>query len=173
MIDEMKENEKQADSVGVTVDVQSGERSDDQQAPTFEIIENEGVKYVAANQADLYKAAKSEELAAMQTEIDGVLEQINTIDRLNNVEERKAEMQSLIKRFGEDEYSGLMDVTDFTNEDEVNAVIQFMEYSYQGSFNNPSAGFGAAKEAEPANSYKNQYEYGQKMARQAYEKRRR
>lgn len=168
MIDESN-NEQQADSV--TVDVQSGERSDD--VPSFEIVEHEGVKYVAANQADLYKAAKSEELATMQTEIDGVLEQIAAIEAEEAVEERQAEMQSLIKRFGEDEYSELMDVTDFTNEDEVNAVIQFMEYSYQGSFNNPSAGFGAAKEAEPANSYKNQYEYGQKMARQAYEKRRR
>ncbi|WP_026859527.1 hypothetical protein [Jeotgalicoccus psychrophilus] len=161
-------NAQQSD--GVTVDVQTGERSDEQQ---YEIIEHEGVKYVAANQADLYKAAKSEELAAMQTEIDDTLSAIEEIDGINAVEKRQAEMQSLIKRFGEDEYSGLMDVTDFTNEYEVQQTILYITAAYQSSFGNPSAGFGAAKEAEPANSYKNQYEYGQKIARQAYEKRRR
>lgn len=163
-------NEQQADSVGVTVDVQTGERSDDEQ---YEIIENEGVKYVAANQADLYKAAKSEELATMQIEIDDTLAAIAEIDRINAVEERQAEMQKLIDQYGEDEYSGLIKVTNFDDAAEVDAMIQFITGTHQASHGDPSAGFGKSKQAEPANSYKNQYEYGQKMARQAYEKRRR
>lgn len=163
-------NEQQSD--GVIVDMNTGERSDEQQAP-FEIVEHEdGKRYIAADKVEEYRQHKAAELAAMQTEIDDTLNAIAKIDKINAIEKRQAEMQSLIKRFGEDEYSGLMDVTDFTNEDEVIAVIQFMEYSYQGSFNNPSAGFGKSKQPQ-ADTQKTLYEYGQKMARQAYEKRRR
>ena len=167
MIDEMKENEQQADSVGVTVDVETGERSDN--VPSFEIVEHEGVKYVAANQADLYKAAKSEELAAMQTEIDDILNSIAEIDRINAVYERKAEMQKLIDQYGED--YDMTAVTDFENEAEFNEMMAYITATYQSSFGNPSAGFGAAKQAEPANSYKNQYERGAAAAREIFQKR--
>lgn len=169
MIDEMKENGQQADNI--TVDMNTGERSDDEQAPTFEIVEDQGVKYIAADKVEDFRQHKAAELAAMQTEIDDTLAAIAEIDRINAVEERQAEMQKLIDQFGEDEYSGLMDVTDFTNEYEVQQTILYITAIYQASHGDPSAGFGKSKQAEPANSYKNQYEYGQKMARQAYEKR--
>lgn len=164
MIDD--NNEQQADNI--TVDMNTGERSDD--VPSFEIIENEGVKYVAANQADLYKAAKSEELAAMQTEIDDTLNAIAEIDRINAVYERKAEMQKLIDQYGED--YDMTAVTDFENEAEFNEMMAYITATYQSSFGNPSAGFGAVKQPQ-ADTKKTLYEYGQKMARQAYEKRRR
>ena len=171
MIDEMKENEKQADSVGVTVDMNTGERSDN--VPSFEIVEDQGVKYIAADKVEEYRQHKAAELAAMQTEIDDTLNAIAEIDRINAVEERQAEMQKLIDQYGEDEYSGLITVTNFDDAAEVDAMKQFITATYQASHGDPSAGFGKSKQAEPANSYKNQYEYGQKMARQAYEKRRR
>lgn len=157
------------DESNISVDVQTGERSDEQQ---YEIIEHEGVKYVAANQADLYKAAKSEELAAMQTEIDDTLNAIAEIDRINAVEERQAEMQKLIDQYGEDEYSGLITVTNFDDAAEVDAMIQFITGTHQATFGDPSAGFGKSKQPQ-ADTQKTLYEYGQKMARNAYEKRRR
>src|SRR5699024_1256185 len=105
MIDD--NNEQQGDSL--RVDVETGERSDN--VPSFEILENEGVKYVAANQADLYKAAKSEELAAMQTEIDGVLEQIAAIEAEEAAEERQQIMADFVAKFGDD--YDLSEVVDF------------------------------------------------------------
>lgn len=169
MIDETKENGQQADNI--TVDVQTGERSDDEQAPTFEIIENEGVKYVAANQADLYKAAKSEELAAMQTEIDDTLNAIAEIDRINAVYERKAEMQKLIDQYGED--YDMTAVTDFENEAEFNEMMAYITDVYQASHGNPSAGFGAKIESRGHSPQQWQYEQGVAAARKAFESRRR
>lgn len=167
MTDETKENGQQADSV--TVDVQTGERSDD--VPSFEIVEDQGVKYIAADKVEEYRQHKAAELAAMQTEIDGVLEQINTIEAEEAAEERQQIMADFVAKNGDD--YDLSEVVDFNNVEEFEKVMEYLNASYQSTFGNPSAGFGAAKEAEPANSYKNQYEYGQKMARQAYEKRRR
>lgn len=167
MIDD--NNEQQADSVGVTVDMNTGERSDDEQAPTFEIVEDQGVKYIAADKVEEYRQHKAAELAAMQTEIDDTLNAIVEIDRINAVEERHAEMQKLIDQYGED--YDMTAVTDFENEAEFNEMMAYITATYQGSFGNPSAGFGATKEAEPANSYKNQYERGAAAAREIFQKR--
>jgi len=163
MIDD--NNEQQGDSL--RVDVETGERSDN--VPSFEILENEGVKYVAANQADLYKAAKSEELAAMQTEIDGVLEQIAAIEAEEAAEERQQIMADFVAKFGDD--YDLSEVVDFNNVEEFEQVMDYLNASYQSTFGNPSAGFGASKQAEPANSYKNQYERGAAAAREIFQKR--
>lgn len=168
MIDEMKENEQQADSVAV--DVQTGERSDEQQAPTFEIVEHtDGRRYIRADQLHDYKAHRDNEYKTIQSELDNILSEIDAIDGINNVEERQAEMQKLIDQFGED--YDMTAVTDFENEAEFNEMMAYITATYQSSFGNPSAGFGAAKAAEPANSYKNQYERGVAAAREIYEKR--
>ena len=154
----------------ITVDMNTGERSDEQQAPPFDIVEHEdGKKYIAAEKVEEYRQHKAAELAAMQTEIDDTLAAIAEIDRINAVEERQAEMQKLIDQFGED--YDMTAVTDFENEAEFNEMMAYITATYQSSFGNPSAGFGAAKEAEPANSYKNQYERGAAAAREIFQKR--
>lgn len=151
----------------ITVDMNTGERSDD--VPSFEIVEDRGVKYIAADKVEEYRQHKAAELAAMQTEIDDTLNSIAEIDRINAIEERQAEMQKLIDQFGED--YDMTAVTDFENEAEFNEMMAYITATYQSSFGNPSAGFGAAKQAEPANSYKNQYERGAAAAREIFQKR--
>ena len=163
-------NEQQADSV--TVDVQTGERSDEQQAPLFEIVEHtDGKKYIAADKVEEYRQHKAAELAAMQTEIDGVLEQIAEIDRINAVEERQAEMQKLIDQYGED--YDMTAVTDFENEAEFNAVMDYLNATHQSTFQDSSAGFGPSIESRGHSPQQWQYEQGVAAARKAFESRRR
>lgn len=168
MIDEMKEDEQQADSV--TVDVQTGERSDDEQAPTFGIVEHtDGKKYIAAEMVEEYRQHKTAELAAMQTEIDGVLEQIAAIEAEEAAEKRQQIMADFVTKNGDD--YDMSAVTNFENEAEFIEIMDYLQMLLQSSYSDSSAGWGPAKQAEPANSYKNQYERGAAAAREIYEKR--
>lgn len=163
-------NEQQADSV--TVDVQSGERSDEQQAPLFEIVEHtDGKRYIRADQLHDYKAHRDNEYKTIQSELDNILSEIDAIDGINAVEERQAEMQKLIDQFGED--YDMTAVTDFENEAEFNEMMAYLTDVYQASHGDPSAGFGKKIESRGHSPQQWQYEQGVAAARKAFESRRR
>lgn len=164
MIDESN-NEQQADSV--TVDVQSGERSDS--VPLFEIVEDQGVKYIAADKVEEYRQHKAAELAAMQTEIDGVLEQIAKIEAEEAAEERQQIMADFVAKNGND--YDLSEVTNFESEEEFEKVMEYLTATYQSTFGNASAGFGAKIESRGHSLKQWQYEQGAAAAREIYEKR--
>lgn len=155
----------------ITVDMNTGERSDDQKAPTFIVEHEDGKRYIAADKVDDYQAYKAAELATMQTEIDDTLAAIAEIDRINAVEERQAEMQKLIDQFGED--YDMTAITDFENEAEFNEMMVYLTDVYQASHGNPSAGFGAKIESRGHSPQQWQYEQGVAAARKAFESRRR
>ena len=159
-------NETQDDTI--TVDVETGERSDDK--PKFDIIEhNDGQKYIRADQVEDYKAHRDNEYQAIQSELDNVLSEIDAIDQLNAIEERQSLMREFVAKNGDD--YDMSDFIDFGNEQEFNDFMSYLQTLSQSTYGNPSAGFGPSKQPQ-SNTPKMQYEAGRQMARQVYEGRR-
>lgn len=170
MIDEMKENEQQADSVGVTVDMETGKRSDS--VPSYAIIEHEdGKRYIAADKVEEYKAHRLAEVETIQQQIDDTLAAIAEIDRVEAAEERQQIMADFVAKNGDD--YDLSEVVDFNNVEEFEQVMDYLNASYQSTFGNASAGFGTKIESRGHSPKQWQYEQGAAAAREIFQKRRR
>lgn len=168
MIDD--NNEQQADSVGVTIDVQTGERSDEQQAPPFSIVEHtDGKRYIRADQLHDYKAHRDNEYKTIQSELDSVLSEIDAIDQLNAIEDRQKLLSEFVEKNGDD--YDMSEFIDFGNEEEFNEFMTYLETVKGRTYADPSAGFGPSKQPQ-SNTPKMQYEAGRQMARQMFEGRR-
>lgn len=161
-------DEQQADNI--TVDVQTGERSDDEQAPPFEIVEHEdGRRYIRADQLHDYKAHRADEYAKTQSELDQVLAEIDAIDQINAIEARQKELDEFVAKNGVD--YDMSEFIDFSNEQEFNEFMTYLETVKGRTYADPSAGFGPSKQPQ-SNTPKMQYEAGRQMARQMFEGRR-
>ena len=159
-------NETQDDTI--TVDVETGERSDNK--PKFDIIEhNDGQKYIRADQVEDYKAHRDNEYQAIQSELDNVLSEIDAIDRINAIEERQQIMSEFTKKHGDD--YDMSEFVDFENEQEFYEFMSYLQTLAQSSYGNPSAGFGPAKQPQ-SNTKKQLYKQGQENARRVFEGRR-
>ena len=151
----------------ISVDVKTGERSD---SPPFDIVEhNDGQKYIRADQVEEYKAHQAEEYKAVQSDLDNVLSEIDAIDQLNAIDERQQIMSEFTKKHGDD--YDISEFIDFSNEQEFDEFMSYLQTLAQSSYKDPSAGFGPAKQPQ-SNTKKQQYEAGRQMARQVYEGRR-
>ena len=159
-------NETQDDTI--TVDVETGERSDS--PPAFHIIEHhDGQKYIRADQVDNYKAHRDNEYKTIQSELDSILSEIDAIDRINAIEERQQIMSEFTKKHGDD--YDMSSFCSFENEQEFDEFMSYLQTLAQSSYKDPSAGFGPAKQPQ-SNTPKMQYEAGRQMARQVFEGRR-
>lgn len=161
-MDETKDNES------ITVDVKTGERSDDK--PKFDIVDHDdGQKYIRADQVEDYKAHQAEEYKAVQSDLDNVLSEIDAIDQLNAIEERQRVMREFVEKNGDD--YDMSEFIDFSNEEQFNDFISYLQTLSQSSYSDPSAGFGPSKQPQ-SNSPKRLYEQGKDNARRVLEGRR-
>ena len=162
----MNDNETQDDTI--TVDVETGARSDDK--PPFDIIEHDdGQKYIRADQVEEYKAHRADEYKTIQNELDVTLAEIDAIDQLNAIEERQRVMREFVANNGDD--YDMSEFVNFEDEQEFDEFMSYLQTLSQSSYSDPSAGFGPSKQPQ-SNTPKQQYENGRKMARQVYEGRR-
>ena len=161
-MDETKDNES------ITVDVKTGERSDDK--PKFDIVEHDGgQKYIRADQVEEYKAHRADEYNKIQSELDSVLTEIDAIDRINAIEERQKLLSDFVGKNGDD--YDMSDFIDFSDEQQFNDFMSYLQTLAQSSYSDPSAGFGPSKQPQ-SNTKKQLYKQGQENARRVFEGRR-
>lgn len=148
----------------ISVNVETGKRSDD-----IEVIEQDGVKYIRADQVDEYKANQINEIETIKSELDSTNQAIDEIEQIKAIEERQKVMRDFAKKHGQD--FDLSESVDFSNEDEFNGVMDYLEKASTYLYADPSAGFGPSKQPQ-ANGAKQLYEQGKENARKVIEGRR-
>lgn len=155
-------NKQHGDSI--TVDVQTGARSDDQKAPTFEILEQDGKKYLKSSDINPYKQNKIDEITAIQAEIDSALTEIDELDRLEAAEEREGRARELIKKLNDVDFKDVQDVFNFDDSVEFEASYQYFSGLVGEQYQDPSAGFGPTKQPQ-ANTAKQLEQQGRETYR--------